>query len=162
GEARRFYAGELEKRRGRDHFRLRIGRRCEEELSERLEVAEAVHSHHSPAEVKGRMRQSDLRPESHTKLRLFFLCSRALRVARECVYSSYDELLFPHERDVRRLSILCACLTWRGEADPLVLSFSFESFRPTARIWRWVFCFMAGRALQPVLCSSLQGANTAN
>src|SRR5262249_21147316 len=55
GEACGFYTGELEKRRGRDYFRIRIGRRCEKEVSERLEVAEAIHPYHSPAEIRGQL-----------------------------------------------------------------------------------------------------------
>ena len=50
GEAQGGDAGELEAGRGRHHRGLGVRRRCEEDLSERLEVAEALHPNRSAAQ----------------------------------------------------------------------------------------------------------------
>ena len=74
-----------------------------------------------------------------------FRSLRGLRAAKEGVYSVVDELLFPNERDMLRLSVLRECLVWRGEADPLVCRSA--SGIPTHRQSRWPvgFLLMAAR-----------------
>ena len=47
----RGHAGELEAGRGRDHRRLGVERRGQEDLPGRLEVAPPVHPHRPPTEV---------------------------------------------------------------------------------------------------------------
>ena len=54
GEAQGRDAGELEARRGRDHRAVGLGRRGEEEVPGRLEVAEAVPAHRAAAALLGR------------------------------------------------------------------------------------------------------------
>src|SRR5262252_3854432 len=80
GETRGLYSGKLEKRGRRDHLRLGIGRRREKEVSTRLEVAKAVHSHHSSTKVglsrskagSSKRKEPELAPSAESG---FFTCS---------------------------------------------------------------------------------------
>ena len=61
GQAQGVHAGELEAGRGRHHRGIRVGRRGEEDVSGRLESAEAVHPNRPAAEVIDRDGPRELR-----------------------------------------------------------------------------------------------------